>query len=195
MSTLMVPAIDPSLLDATVAVIAEHGWEGLTLERVADKAQLSRPTLWRRGIGRDQLITALLSRLAESYRQAMLNAILTEGTGRERLERAINALFEVADQHLLLLSTTDTAFHEAGPDRGVQHVPYISPLERLLRDGIADGSITWTSDTKLEDYAVVLFNIIWTYVHLRTKHGWSARRTRTALLSPLLAGLNDPSAA
>jgi AcrR family transcriptional regulator len=184
--TPVIPAIDPSLLDATVAVLAEHGWERLTLERVAEKAQLSRPTLWRRGISREQLITAVLSRLAETYRQAMVNALLTEGTGRERLERAMNALFDVADEHLLLLSVTDTAFHMAGPEHGVQPTPYISPLERLLRDGIADGSITWASDASLEDFAVVLFNVVWTYVHLRTRHSWSAQRTRKALLTPLL---------
>jgi AcrR family transcriptional regulator len=186
----MTTAIDRPILDAAVAVIAEHGWDGLTLERVAERAALSRPTLWRRGIRRDQLIAAILKRLAESYREAMLGAVLTEGSGRDRLERAMNALFDVADQHLQLLSASDTEFHEAGPARGVRHTPYISPLERLLRDGIADGSIAWSDGRKIEDFAVVLFNIVWTYVHLRAKHGWSARRTRNALLPPLLASLD-----
>lgn len=183
--------MDPALLDATVTVLAEHGWDGLTLERVAEEANVSRPTLWRRGITREQLISALLGRLADTYRDAMTRAVLTEGTGRERLDRAMHALLDVADEHLQLLAATDTAFHEASPERGVRHTPYISPIERLLRDGIADRSITWTRDeAALKDFAIVLFNLVWTYVHLRTRHGWSARRTRTALLAPLLASLD-----
>jgi AcrR family transcriptional regulator len=185
------PTIDPTVLEATIAVLAKHGWEGLTLERVAETAEVSRPTLWRRGITRELLIQALLSRLADTYREAMLGAVLSEGNGRERLERAMQALFDVADEHLQLLSATDTAFHEAGPERGVQPTHYVSPLERLLRDGIADGSITWADEGGLKDFAVVLFNVVWTYVHLRTRHGWSSARARTALLRPLLAGLGS----
>jgi AcrR family transcriptional regulator len=190
--TLDMPTSDPDLFDAALAVLSEYGWQGLTLDRVAVKARVSRPTLWRRGIRREGLITALLGRLADSYREAILNALLTEGSGRERLERAMHALFDVADEHLVLLSVNDGAFHMAGRDRGVRPTPYVPPLERLLRDGIADGSIEWSDDAKLEDFAVVLFNVVWTYVHLRTEHGWSVARTRAALLSRLFAGLATP---
>jgi AcrR family transcriptional regulator len=156
------PTIDPTVLEATISVLSEHGWEGLTLERVAERADVSRPTLWRRGITREPLIQALLSRPADACRESMLGA--------------------------------DTALREAGPERGMQPTPYISPLERLLRDGIADGSITWADEGGLKDFAVVLFNVLWTYVHLRTRHGRSSDRTRGALLRPLLAGLGSVGA-
>jgi hypothetical protein len=36
----------------------------------------------------------------------------------------------------------------------------------------------------------VLFNIVgWTYIHLRTGHGWGAERAREATLDPVLHGL------
>jgi len=184
---------DPRLLEATTAVLAEHGWAGLTLERIAAEAGMSRPTLWRQGVTRDALVTALLARLAEAYRDAMWTALTADGSGRERLERAINALFDVADEHLLLLAATDTAFHEAGPPRGVPRTPYIEPIVRLLRDGLADGTVSLSQPDKVDEAAVVLFNIVWTYVHLRSRHGWSPRRTRNALLPTLLLGLTPRS--
>lgn len=181
---------DPKLLEAAIQVLADHGWTGLTLERVAKEAGMARPTLWRRGVTRESLAGALLERLARSYREAMWPAVVSEGTGRERLERALNALFDVADQHLPLLVATDTAFHEAGRAPTVPATPYVEPLARLLQDGVADGSIRLEDPELVKERAVVLFNLVWTYVHLRARHRWSASRTRSAVLPVALGGLS-----
>jgi hypothetical protein len=64
---------------------------------------------------------------------------------------------------------------------------FTEPLVRLLSDGIADGTLR---EVDPEETATVLFNLVgWTYVHLRTGHGWKPDRARRAILDPVLHGL------
>src|ERR1700756_3177790 len=95
--------IDETLRDATIAVLRERGWDGLTLERVAEAAGRARSTLWRQGLSRDVLIQGLLGELVDDLRVSMFPILTAEGTGREKLERALRALCELADRHLPLL--------------------------------------------------------------------------------------------
>ena len=47
--------VDSRLRDATISVLHERGWDGLTLERVAEVAGRARSTLWRQGLTRAAL--------------------------------------------------------------------------------------------------------------------------------------------
>src|SRR5215468_10096518 len=96
--------------EATLAVLRERGWAGLTLERVAEAAGRARSTLWRQGLTREVLIQGLLGELVDDFRASMFPILTAEGTGRERLERGLRALCELADRHLPLLLATDEAF-------------------------------------------------------------------------------------
>ena len=78
-------AVEPELQAATIAVLRERGWDGLTLERVAEVAGRARSTLWRQGLTRDVLIGALVGELAEDFRASMYPVLTPAGTGRERL--------------------------------------------------------------------------------------------------------------
>lgn len=64
---------------------------------------------------------------------------------------------------------------------------FTEPLEKLLREGIADGSLREVDPLVT---ATVLFNLVgWTYIHLRSGHAWSPQRARRATLDPVLHGL------
>ena len=45
------------------------GFDGVSLERVAERAARSRVTLWRQGVTKESLITGLLQRLTDDYQQ------------------------------------------------------------------------------------------------------------------------------
>jgi AcrR family transcriptional regulator len=183
--------VDVSLLDAAARAFAVHGYAGATLERIADEAGVSRVTLHRRGVSKDGLLAELVARAIDDYRRTMWPALTGPGSGADRLELALVALCEAAEKHMALLvalrAQSDAVFHREHEAEALTRTVFTEPLERILRDGAGDGSLR-TVDA--EETATVLFNLVgWTYIHLRTGHGWKPVRARRATLEPVLHGL------
>jgi AcrR family transcriptional regulator len=178
--------VDPELQRATIAVLRERGWEGLTLERVAHTAGRARSTLWRQGLTLEVLVGSLTGELAADFRATMYPILTTGGSGRDRLECALEALCELLDRHLPLMLATDEAFHQ---DTAPGQPPdYLHPLIQFLREGAADGSLEPGGD--VVEAADVAFNAVaWTYVHLRGRHDWPAERARARVVGVVLYGL------
>jgi AcrR family transcriptional regulator len=66
---------------------------------------------------------------------------------------------------------------------------FTEPVERLLRDGAADGSLRAVEDPV--ETATVLYNLVsHTYRHLRSGHGWPAERARRGVLALALDGVS-----
>lgn len=182
----VVPVVDAELRRATISVLRERGWDGLTLERVAEVAGRARSTLWRQALTRELLIGALVGELADDFRAAMYPVLTAGGTGRERLVEALDALCELVDRHLPLMLATDEAFHQE-PAPG-QPPDYLRPFITFLREGGADGSLEPGED--VVETANVLFNAVaWTYVHLRGRHEWPADRARARVVGVVLNGV------
>ncbi len=103
------------------------------------------------------------------------------------------AAFFAAEEHMVLLlavrAQTDAIFHreEEEEEEAMTRSVFTDPLEKLLREGIADGSLRAVDPLET---ATVLFNLVgWTYIHLRAGHGWKPDRARRATLDPVLHGL------
>jgi AcrR family transcriptional regulator len=182
------PVQDERLLAAAARVLQDAGWEGLTIEAVAEAAGLSRVTAWRLGATREALVASLLSQLGQDYRQAMWPAMVGAGTARERLDRAIDALFDVIDAHLPLLLASDTVFHRATATR----INFNEPFTRLFDDGRIDQSVAVIADDPAEASDLLFNTACWPYVHLRGRHGWTSARARQRL-SGLLGPSLDPA--
>jgi AcrR family transcriptional regulator len=186
-------AVDPRIIPGARRAIELHGWQGATLERIAAEAGTSRMTLHRRGITRDAVLQALADTLEEQYRTALWPALTAPGSGRVRLEQALEALCGVMEENLALIAALDdrprdAIFHEDEAGSGLTRSTFTGPVERILRDGAADGSLRATEDPA--ETATVLFNLIgWTYRHLRRGHGWGPERAARGLLSIVLDGV------
>jgi AcrR family transcriptional regulator len=180
------PPVDDELRRATIDVLRERSFSGLTLERVAEVAGRARSTLWRQGHSRETLVGALVGELAEDFRQTMYPLLTAEGTGLERLTRGLEALCDLLDRHLPLLLATDEAFHqETAPG-----VPpdYLHPFIQFLREGARDGSLPEPDDVVRA--ADVAFNMTaWPYVHLRGRHEWPAEQARSTVVGVVLNGI------
>jgi AcrR family transcriptional regulator len=188
-----VKAVTPhsEILEAAQRVFEAHGYAGATIDRIAAGAGVSRVTLHRRGITKDGLLAELVARATEIYRSALWPALTASGTGAERLTQALEALCDSAEEHMALLvalrAQSDGVFHRDDQEEALTRSVFTEPLERLLRDGIADGSLRKVDPTEM---ATVLFNLVgWTYIHLRTGHGWKPERAHRATLDPVLHGL------
>jgi AcrR family transcriptional regulator len=178
--------VDEALRQATIHVLREQGWEGLTLERVAQAAGRARTTLWRQGLTVQVLVGALVGELAADYREAMYPILTAGGTGRDRLERGLVALCDLVERHLPLMLATDEAFHQdTAPGEPAN---YLHPFIQFLREGAADGSLAPGDDVVAA--ADVAFNAVaWPYVHLRGRHGWPADKARGGVVDVVLNGL------
>ena len=179
------PVQDARLLAAAARVLEEAGWQGLTVEAVAEAAGLSRVTAWRLGASREALVAALLRDLAVAYRDAMWPALVGPGDARQRLGRGIDALFGVIDAHLPLLLASDQVFHRAK----AASINFSEPFARLFGDGIVDGSIAPPGGDPAEAAELLFNTVCWSYVHLRGRHQWSAERARQGLLALIEPGL------
>ncbi len=175
------------LYQAAEQAVDERGWAGATNEAIAEAAGVSRVTLYRRGITREELLAGAASSAAEEFREATLAPLTHSGNARERLELLLEALFDLADRHLALLAGLydgPTAIFHLGLDdtsaTALTRLEYTEPFARVLRDGLSDGSLS--SDAPDEDAELIFNTAGWTYVHYRRSHGWSRRRARSAVL-------------
>ena len=184
--------IAPTLLAAAERTFSRVGYGAATMERIAEDAGLSRVTLHRRGVTKERLLSELTARATEDYRAAMWPALTGPGPAAERLHRALEVLCGEAERHMGLLialrAQMDAVFHQEEDEALTRNV-FTEPLERLLRDGMGDGSLRAVDP---EEMATVLFNMVgWTYIHLRTGHGWPPERARRAALDPVWHGLSS----
>ena len=185
-SSVKQPVVDEELRRATIAVLAERGWGGLTLERVAEVAGRARTTLWRQGLTRDELIGALVRELAQDFRSTMFSVLTSGGTGRDRLQRGLEALCDLLDRHLPLMLATDEAFHQ---DTGPGEPPdYLHPFIQFIREGGEDGSLAGVDDAVAT--ADIAFNAVaWPYVHVRGRHGWPPDQARIRVVDVVMNGV------
>jgi AcrR family transcriptional regulator len=188
--------VPPHIVDAARHVLAQDGLAAATLERISQTAGVSRMTLHRRGVTKQDILRAIAERLEVEYRDAFWPALVCKGAGRERLELALGNLCEVTERNLRLHDALservrDDIYHEPGPG-ALTRGEFVGPLERLLLDGAADGTLA-VLDTA--ETATVLFNAVaHTYAHLRAGHRWTPDRARDGVLRLVLTGLVAPAA-
>lgn len=166
-------------------------WPEVTTDDLARAAGLSRMTLHRRGVTKQDVLQRLGDTLEAEHREALLPALAHPGTGRERLELALGAVLEVGERYLELLDAlsgqTGAVFHEPGEGAVLTQPRFTEGLRRILEDGVRDGTLR--ADDPLEA-ATLLFNAAgWTYRHMRTGHRWPAERARTKVVALLLDGV------
>ncbi len=187
------PPADPALLDAATRAFAAHGYAAATMERIAAEAGVSRVTLHRRGVTKETLLAQLVDRATQRYQSSMWPILTSHAPGAERLEQALEALCASAEQHMTLMialrAQSDQIFHgsDQEEEETLTRSVFTDALEKLLRDGASDGTLR---QVEALETATVLFNMVgWTYIHLRTGHGWSPQRALPATLDPVLNGL------
>ena len=185
------PAASAEVLEGARRAFARYGYAGATMERIAEEAGVSRVTLHRRDITKDVLLAELAAGATEDYRRVMWPALTSPGPAAQRLGEALEALCREAETHMGLLlalrEQSDAVFHQDTEGEQMTRTVFTEPLEKILRDGIADASIR---EVDASETATVLFNLVgWTYIHLRTGHGWKPERAKRATLDPVLYGL------
>ena len=86
------------LVDVGRVIFAKRGYEGASLEEIADKAKVSRPVLYEHFGGKEGLYAVVIDREMEYLVRRIAEAIAT-GTPRERLESAALAFLTYVKDH------------------------------------------------------------------------------------------------
>ncbi len=132
---------DRAIIDATLAVFAEHGVEGLCIEKVAAKAGVGKATIYRRWPGKEDLLLDALATLksplpeprGESVRDDLVNLMETMAADYADPRRAREfalLLGEGAKFPRLMARYTETVVE---PRRDV--------IRSVLRRGVASGEL------------------------------------------------------
>jgi AcrR family transcriptional regulator len=133
---------DAPILDATLAVLAEAGYEGMTIDMVAARAGTARATVYRRWATKADLVLAAAARLSQT--DAGLDHLPDTGSFRED----VIALFvpdTPGDQQvrlqaltgLLMLARTDKRLADAATQAGIG--PWIEANRVLMQRAVDRG--------------------------------------------------------
>lgn len=122
------------LLQSTVELVAERGYEATTLGDIADRAGAARGLVSYYFPGKRQLLQSAVHRLMHLTLATALEREPRSEDGRERLARAIDAILGLARDEPLLMRT-----HMAGilTADGFVQCPEQRRLAELLRDTVA----------------------------------------------------------
>ncbi|MEV6315293.1 TetR family transcriptional regulator [Streptomyces sp. NPDC051776] len=134
------------LLQATVDLVGERGYQATTLADIADRAGAARGLVSYYFPGKHQLLQSAVHRLMHLQLEAALEREPRADDGRERLARAIDTLLGVAAERPVLMRT-----HMAGilAEGGFVQCPEQQRLAGMLRDtveryGSADPAADYT---------------------------------------------------
>lgn len=121
------------LLQATVELVDERGYEATTLGDIADRAGSARGLVSYYFPGKQQLLQSAVHRLMHHTLEAALEREPCSQDGRERLARAIDAVLGLAADRPVLMRTHMSGVLQA---RGFVQCPEQQRLAFLLRDTI-----------------------------------------------------------
>jgi AcrR family transcriptional regulator len=115
---------DARILDATLAVLADAGYEGMTIDMVAARAGAARATVYRRWAAKADLVLAAAARLSEtdvglddlpdtgSFREDVIALFVPDTPGEQQVR--LQAL-----TGLLMLAKTDNRLADAATRAGI----------------------------------------------------------------------------
>jgi hypothetical protein len=128
-------------------------------------------------------------RAAEDVRASLWPALTGPGTAATRFVAALEELCDVVERHRGVLAALFSAKDPPRPDRRGRRsgFDFIEPFERLLRDGVVDGSLR-SAEPEL-DAELAVNAVTWTYIHLRSAHGWTRAAARAKVVGMAVAGL------
>jgi AcrR family transcriptional regulator len=164
--------LDDRVLDAVERVLTRSGIAGLTVSAVAEEANVSRVTLHRRGATVDDLLVAVIVRVIDDWRGSLWPVLTGPGDAASRLRTAFETLCAVCERNAGVMAAMYGVPARPLPGRPgrTTSLEGIEPFERLLRDGVVDGSLR-SADPR-RDATLAVNAAIWAYLHMRRAHRW-----------------------
>jgi AcrR family transcriptional regulator len=168
----MAVAPDDQVLDAVDRIIEREGRRGVSLSSIADEAGISRVTLHRRGISVADCLVGVLVRASDDLRASLWPVATGSGDAASRLDAGLRVLCQVAERHagVVVQFFGEPKLPIPGKPGRTTSLEFIELFERLLRDGMADGSLTVSDPVR--EATLIANTVFWIYLHMTRAHGW-----------------------
>jgi AcrR family transcriptional regulator len=144
-----VPAALAGRLYAAAGLIAERGLDDTKIEDIAEATGIPKATLYYYFPGKQEILAFLLADMLTLMADEVAVAADQPGTARERLTAVVNAQLRVMTQHPEACQALVGDLGRAGrlPDIADAIInAFHQPVEQLLKDGAADGSLRPVED-------------------------------------------------
>jgi AcrR family transcriptional regulator len=137
------PKLDRAILDAALQLLAEEGYEHMSIESVAQRAGVGKPTIYRRWPSKQAMVIEALSHLTEPTNSP------AGSTARERLTSLVEHMWSSAarahSDRTTVLSHLVGEIHRSPELRDAVRTTFVATRRRqvvaLLEDGVAAGEI------------------------------------------------------
>ena len=132
----------------------------------------------------------VLARASDDLRASLWPVLTSDGTGADRLRAGLAVLCEVCERHAGVMTAMFAVAPREIPGRPgrTTSFEFIEPFERLVRDGVLDGTLS--ADAPLERATLVANATAWAHLHLRAAHGWSEPELTRSVVELAMAGLS-----
>jgi AcrR family transcriptional regulator len=164
------------LLDAAIRVMQRTGYHEMSMQALADEAQVSVGLAYRYFRGKEEVLLAAILDILDALRAELPTAAAGEGSAADRLCATFAAYVRVIDRHrdAVLLTYRESATLSADGRNRIKdlEVSTAEPLMAIIAEGIAGGDFA-SCDVELAVYDMVLMAHGWALKH------WLFARTRT----------------
>jgi AcrR family transcriptional regulator len=151
------------LIDATLALVAEHGLRGLSVAAVARRVGLTASALYRHFPSKDALLDAVLDRLRERLHGAIAAARAEAADPVEALHRLLERHTRlIRDNRALPRVVLSDEYHVGHPERRERLLGvfsgYLDGVGDIMRQGQSRGLIR--SDVNARSLAILFLGLI-----------------------------------
>ncbi len=159
---------EQAILDLAQTMLLEQGDQGLSMDRIADEAGVSKGTVYQHFASKEDLLAALAVRSAGIRAELFERAATFKGTTRERM----SAIGAAAELFFTLFPHHEHAEHAFKASSHAQKVPAerISAMETchfrcfgaatgIARDAVAKGELVLREGQSVEQICVGLWNL------------------------------------
>ncbi len=145
------------LVDAVLALIGEYGIDGVTIDRVAENAGLSRGTLYAHyPAGREELLRAAYAELSHDVAARTRESVATADTWHARLIAHAHVMYELARVERVgyFYNVSGPALIPEGEERGIGSSVSADLMRETLVAARRDGTVA--ADVPAESIAILL---------------------------------------
>lgn len=135
------------ILDAACRVVSQHGFQGATVDRVAEEAKIAKGTIYLYFHKKDDLLKAAVEQGMESFANQVRAEVKEVTTPLEKIVRLVEASLELSDTKrdffkMLLLERNFLAASPHHPEASHMldlYLDYIRLIEETIQEGVNAG--------------------------------------------------------